>query len=135
MSPNHGPINYKGRTIGILTLTVAQLLIGTIHLMIGLGLLGIKIVNNQGSLSYDIYTIAFGSLILVFAVYIWRGKKAGWIGTLAALLFVIVADSLTVLNLPSIPGIPSFAAPTEIAYSIIVIAYLSLPRVRRKFVG
>lgn len=116
-------------------MTVAQLLIGTIHLMIGLGLLGIKIVNNQGSLSYDIYTIAFGSLILVFAVYIWRGKKAGWIGTLAALLFVIVADSLTVLNLPSIPGIPSFAAPTEIAYSIIVIAYLSLPRVRRKFVG
>ena len=135
MSTKHGPISYKGRTIGILTLTVAQLLIGTIHLLIGLGLLGIKIVNNQGSLAYDIYTIAFGSLILVFAVYIWHGKKAGWIGTFAALLFVIVADSLTVLNLPSIPGIPSFAAPTEIAYSIIVIAYLSLPHVRRKFVG
>src|SRR5208283_3962608 len=131
MSIKHGPISYKGRTIGILTLTVAQLLIGTIHLLIGLGLLGIKIVNNQGSLSYDIYTIAFGSLILVFAVYIWHGKKAGWIGTLAALLFVITADSLTVVHLPSIPGMPWFAAPAGIAYMISGIAYLSLPHVGR----
>ena len=133
VSGKHAPISYKGRSIGILTLTVAQLLIGTIHLLLGLGLLAVEILNNQGSLAYDIYTIAFGSLLLVFAVYIWRGKKAGWIGTYAALLFVIVADTLTVLGLPSIPGIPSFAAPTEIAYSVIVIVYLSLPHVRKKF--
>lgn len=128
-------ISYKGRTIGILALTGAQLLIGTIHLLIGLALLAIEIVNRQGSLAYDIYTIAFGSLIVYFAVFIWRRKKAGRIGTYAVLLFVIVADSLTVLGLPSIPGIPSFAAPTEIAYSLVVIAYLSLPHVRKKFLA
>jgi hypothetical protein len=133
MSFKRGPIGYKGRSIGILTLTVAQLLIGTIHLLVGLALLAVEILNNQGSLAYDVYTVAFGSLVLVFAAFIWQGKKAGWIGTFAVLLFVIVADSLTVLGLPSIPGIPSFAAPTEIAYSIIVIVYLSLPHVRRKF--
>jgi hypothetical protein len=133
MSGKREPISYKGRNLGIITLTVAQLLIGTIHLLIGLGLLAAKMLNNQGSVAYDVYTIAFGSLVLVFAVFIWQGKKAGWIGTYAVLLFVIVADALVVLGLPSIPGIPSFAAPTEIGYSVIVIIYLSLPHVRRKF--
>ncbi len=133
MSSKHPPISYKGRSLGILTLTVAQLLIGTIHLLIGLGLLAVEILNKQGSLAYDVYTVAFGSLILFFANYIWQGKKAGWVGTYGVLLFVILVDSLTVLGLPSIPGIPSFAAPTEIAYSVIVIIYLSLPHVRRKF--
>ena len=79
--------------------------------------------------------IVFGSLTLVFAVFIWRGKKAGWIGTILVSLFVIVADSLTVLDLPSIPGIPKFPAATEIAYSIIVIVYLLQPHVRKKFLG
>ena len=70
---------------------------------------------------------------MVFAVFIWQGKKAGWIGTISVSLFVTAADALTVSNLPSIPGIPKFAAPTEIGYSILVIIYLSLPHVKRKF--
>jgi len=135
MSGKREPITYKGRSLGILTLTVAQVLIGTIHLLIGLGLLANEILNNQGSLAYTVYTVAFGSLVLVFAAYIWRGKKTGWIGTFSVLLFVIVADALTILGLPSIPGLPSFAAPTEIAYSVIVLIYLSLPHVKKEFLG
>jgi hypothetical protein len=111
------------------------MLIGTIHLLIGLTFLAAEILNNQGSIAYDVYTVAFGSLVLFFTIYVWQGKKAGWIGTYTVLLFVIVADTLTVLGLPSIPGIPSFAAPTEIGYSIAVIIYLSLPHVRRKFLA
>ena len=133
MDGKRGPNTYKGRSIGILSLTAAQLLIGTVHLLIGLGLLAVKIWSGQGSIAYDIYTVAFGGLVLVFAAHIWQEKRLGWIGTYAVLLFVIVADTLVVLGLPSIPGIPSFAAPTEIGYSVIVIIYLSLPHVRRKF--
>ena len=76
-------------------------------------------------MAYDVYTFAFGILVLVFARYIWIRKKVGWIGTAAVSVFVTVADVLIVLGLPSIPGIPLFAAPTEIIYSVIIIAYLS----------
>ena len=84
----------------------------------------------QTTIIYDVYTLIFGVLVLVFAVLIWQGKKAGWVGTIAVSLFVIVADSLTVLNLPSIPGIPKSAAFTEIGYSILVVFYLSQRHVR-----
>jgi hypothetical protein len=130
----HPPIEYKGRIFGILALVVAQLFIGVIHAFSGLLLLGFE---NWGALkataAYDFYTLAFGVLILVFTWFIWRGKKAGWIGTVAVLIFVAVVDSLTVLNLPSVPGTPTFPAATEIGYSILVIAYLSTSRVRKKF--
>jgi len=82
---------------------------------------------------YDVYTFVFGLLTLVFAVFIWQGKKMGWLGMIAVSLFVIAADSLTVLNLPSIPGIPKFPAYTEIPYSVLVVYYLSLRHVREKF--
>ena len=64
-----------------------------------------------------------------------KGKKAGWIGTIGVSLFVIVVDSLTLLDLPSIPGIPKFAGFTEIGYSILVIVYLCRVKVRTKFLG
>ncbi|NLF89487.1 hypothetical protein GX563_11785 [Candidatus Bathyarchaeota archaeon] len=38
--------------------------------------------------------------------------------------FVIAADSLTLMNLPSVPGIPKAPAVVEIIYSIIVTGYL-----------
>jgi hypothetical protein len=61
------------------------------------------------------------------------GQKA-WMGWhIAVLTFVIIADTLRVLNLSSIPGIPWLAAPFEISYSLIVIFYLLLPDVRKKF--
>ena len=84
------------------------------------------------TLAYNSYTIVFGLLTLASGVLIWQAKKTGWIVTVASLLFVTVADSLAVANLPTIPGIPTFAAPTEIGYSVIVIIYLLQPKVRRK---
>jgi len=72
-------------------------------------------------------------LVLFFAVLIWRGNKAGWIGMVVVSLFVIAADSLILLDLPSIPGIPKFPAITEIAYSILIVFYLLQSRVRKKF--
>ena len=130
MNTKRSPITYKGRTLGILTLTVAQLLIGTIHVLFGLLLLAAEVSIMQTTIIYDVYTLIFGVLVSVFAVLIWQGKKAGWVGTIAVSLFVIVADSLTVLNLPSIPGIPKSAAFTEIGYSILVVFYLSQRHVR-----
>jgi len=133
MSNKHNPISYKGRSLGILVLTAAQLLIGAIHVFFGLLLLTFEASILQATVAYDVYTVVFGLLVLVFAVFVWQGKKAGWIGTVAVSLFVIVADALTVLNLPSIPGIPKSAALTEIAYSLVVVLYLLQDNVRKKF--
>ena len=133
MATKRIPITYKGRSIGIIVLTSAQLLIGAIHALIGVLLIAFGASILQATEAYNVYTLVFGLLVIVFAVFIWQGKKEGWIGTIAVSLFVTAADALTVSNLPSIPGIPKFAAPTEIGYSILVIIYLSLPHVRRKF--
>ncbi|HTY75430.1 MAG TPA: hypothetical protein VMD05_07690, partial [Candidatus Nanoarchaeia archaeon] len=57
----------------------------------------------------------------------------GWIGTFAVLLFVIAADSLTLLDLPSVPGIPKFACYGEITYSVIIMLYLMQAHVRKKY--
>jgi hypothetical protein len=70
---------------------------------------------------------------VVFAVFIWQGKKLGWVVTVAVSLFVITVDSLTLLNLPSIPGIPKFAGFGEITYSVLVLGYLLQAGVRRKY--
>ena len=127
------PVTYKGRSLGILILTVAQLLIGVVHVISGLLLLAAEIPFMEATIIYDVYTLVFGLLVLVFAVFIWQSKKEGWIGTVAVSTFVIAADSLAVLNLPSIPGIPVFAAYAEIAYSLLVVSYLALDHVRVKF--
>jgi hypothetical protein len=79
-----------------------------------------------------VYTFVFGLLALVFAVFVWRQKKLGWAGTIVVSLFVIAADGLTLLNLPSIPGIPKGPSLTEIAYSVVVVLYLCTD-VRKKF--
>ena len=116
---------YHSRRIGIVALTGAQLLIGCIHVFFGLLLLAYEnIALLQATVTYDVYTIVFGALTVLFAVFIWRGKRTGWIETIAVSVFVIAADSLTLLNLPSIPGIPKFAGGAEIAYSVVIIAYL-----------
>ena len=129
-------ITFKGRSLGIVVLTVAQLIIGAIHAFFGLLLSAFENLSFlPATAAYDIYTFIFGVLILVFAVFIWQGKKAGWIGTIAVSLFVIVADSLTLLDLPSIPGIPKFAGFGEITYSILIIIYLCTRQVRTKYLG
>jgi hypothetical protein len=116
---------YYGRPIGIAALTGAQLLIGSIHVFFGILLIAYEnTASLQAAVAYDVYTTVFGSLTILFAIFIWRGKKAGWIGTISVSIFVIIVDTLTLLDLPSIPGIPKFAGATEIAYSVVIIAYL-----------
>jgi heme A synthase len=129
-------ITYKGRSLGILILVISQLIIGAIHAFFGLLLLAYENLSFLPTTAvYDVYTFIFGILVLVFAVFIWQGKKVGWIGTVAVSLFVIAADSLTLLDLPSIPGIPKFAGFTEIAYSVLVLGYLLQTRIRKKYCG
>ncbi len=134
MSKKPPTILYKGRSIGIVILTVAQLFIGVIHVFFGFLLLAFEnLLFIQATVVYDFYTIIFSVLTMVFAAFIWQGKKSGWVGTVAVSLFVITADSLTLLNLPSIPGIPKFAGFGEITYSVLVLGYLLQAGVRRKY--
>ena len=72
---------------------------------------------------------------MIFAFLIWLGKKSGWVGTIGVGSFVIVVDSLALLDLPSIPGIPKFPAVTEIIYSLFGIFYLSQRNIREKFLA
>ena len=135
MSAKRESILVSGRSLGIAILVAAQLLIGVIHVLFGFLLLASENSFLHATEAYDFYTIAFGMLTMVFAVLFWQAKKAGWVGTVAVSVFVSAADALVLLGLPSIPGIPIFAAPTEIGYSILVIAYLSSAQSRRKFLG
>jgi hypothetical protein len=135
MNNKRSPIVYKGRSLGIVILVASQLLIGVIHVLFGFLLLTSEASIMQATVAYDVYTLVFGMLVLVFGWRVWQGKKAGWVGTVAVSLFVIVADALTVLNLPSIPGIPKSAALTEIAYSLVIVLYLCQNNVRKKFLG
>jgi hypothetical protein len=138
MSNVNTVVNYRGRSLGIIILTAAQLLVGVIHVFFGLwlliaGSLADSAFSAQSPLVYSVYTLVFGLLTLVFAVGIWLRTSWGWIGTFAVSLFVIVADALTLVNLPSIPGIPPSAAGVEIIYSLLVLLYLSQTHVRIKY--
>jgi hypothetical protein len=129
---------FRGRTIGIVILTTLQFAIGAIHVFFGLWLLSSTapfdfFLIEQVSTVYSIYTLVFGVVVLVFAYGIWQGRNWGWNGTFLILGFVIVADALTLLNLPSIPGIPKFAAGAEILYSLLILIYLMQPNVRAKY--
>ena len=141
MSPTHPPVEFKGRSLGVVFLIATQLLVGFVHLIFGFWLMtsppGASAVGIIGSLAasdiYSIYTIIFSVLTLLFAVLLWSQKRWGWVGTFVVLVFVIVADSLTLLDLPSIPGIPKFAGYGEITYSIFVIIFLLQNHVRIKY--
>jgi hypothetical protein len=138
MSSARTPLTYKGRSLGIIVLVAVQLLVGAIHVLFGLWLLSApRIVPLLGQALgpdvYSVYTVAFGVLTLIFTSGIWLERSWGWIGTVAVSIFVIVADSLTLLDLPSIPGIPKFAAVAEIAYGLGVLLYLSQFQVRARY--
>jgi uncharacterized membrane protein (DUF2068 family) len=116
---------------------VLQLLIGVVHVFFGFWLLtaSVSLVPfsaMESNTVYSIYTVAFGFAAAFFAWGIWLQKNWGSYGTIALSLFVIIADSLTVLDLPSIPGIPKFAAGTEILYSLAIIVYLLQMKIRTK---
>jgi len=78
---------------------------------------------------YSMYTVFFGLEALLFAFGLWIRKGWGWFGTVLTLTFVVIADALTLLNLPSISGFPKFAAVGEIVYSVIVLLYFCRLRV------
>jgi hypothetical protein len=51
-------ITFKGRSLGIVVLTSAQLMIGTIHVLFGLSLLAFEnIAFLQTTAVYDIYSL------------------------------------------------------------------------------
>jgi hypothetical protein len=131
------PPTFKGRTLGITTLTILQLLIGAVHVFFGFWLLTANTIkvpfsDMESNTIYNVYTVMFGFAAAILASGIWVQKGWGSHGTIVLSLFVITADSLAVLNLPSIPGIPKFAAGTEILYSLIIIVYLLQTKVRIK---
>ena len=126
---NHRSLpTFAGRSLGITVLVSVQSLVGVIHVLFGLWLLS---ASNSNYL-YSVYTTVFGLTTLFFTLGFWKGKTCGWFGTVATLLFVTVADALTLFNLPSIPGIPRFAAFAEIAYSILLLLYLFQAQARAK---
>jgi hypothetical protein len=139
--PLSRPTAYKGRYIGILILVTAQILIGIIHIGFGVWLLAAPHTvpfagifgTSTGPDVYSVYTVTFSLLTLVFAAAIWMQKRWGWIGTVAVAAFVIVADSLTLLDLPSVPGIPKFAGFGEISYSAILLVYLLQAHIRTAY--
>ena len=133
-------ITYNGRPIGLLVVVVAQLFVGFLHLIFGVWMLSAQatpFTNIVGSTNrpdaYSIYTITFSLLTILFAIPLWIQKRWGWIGTIAVALFVIIVDSLTLLDLPSIPGIPKFAGFGEITYSVGLSLYLLQSRIRAKY--
>ncbi len=119
---------FRGRSLGITALTILQLIVGIIHIFFGLWLLTsletVAETSQMSNIIYDSYTIIFGLLTTIFALGIWLQTKWGFDGTIIISLFVILIDLSTLLDLPSIPGVPKFAAATEIIYSLLVVAYL-----------
>jgi hypothetical protein len=127
MTTNRASVLFKDRNLGVAVVVAAQVLVGIIHVVFGFWLF------SAGPDIYSVYTVIFSLLTLGLAVPLWMQKRWGWVGTVAVLAFVIVADSLTLLNLPSIPGIPKFAGFGEITYSVLVILYLSLSHIRTAY--
>src|SRR4030067_1865044 len=141
MNNDHSPVEDKGRSLSVVFLITVQVLVGFIHVVFGFWLLTATWMPSSvgvfGSSSapdmYSFYAIVFGFLTLLFAVLLWFQKRGGWVGTFAVSVFVVVADSLTLLDLPSIPGIPKVAGYGEITYSILVTLYLFQAHVRTKY--
>ncbi len=126
---------FRGRTLGITAVTALQIFIGIIHIFFGFILLAstqaiIGFSEQAPGTLYNVYTITFGFATAAFAVGIWFYKKWGTLGTIITSLFVTVVDSLTLLNLPSVPGIPKLAAFPEIIYSVFITLYLLQAKIK-----
>jgi hypothetical protein len=127
---------FKGRILGIAVLVAIQLIIGFIHGILGFTMLLVIFSVAAFSITqliYSIYTTTYGLLTLFFAYLVWMSNSLGWIGTVVVSLFVIIADTLTLLSLLTVLGMPEFAAVGEIPYSTIVLGYLLQPHVKAKY--
>ena len=84
MSKKQTPIiTYKGRSLGIVVLTVAQIIIGAIHAFFGLLLLAFENLSFiQASVAYDVYTFVFGVAGYGFCRFYLAGQegRVGWYG-------------------------------------------------------
>ena len=130
-------VTFKGRFLGIAVLTGLQSINGIIHAFFGFVLLLGSYVpfasSSNTPLIFSFYTLIYGLLTILFTYMIWKGKRLGWIGTVAVALFVIIADTLTVFDLLTFLGIVKTAAIGEIPYSLLTIIYLIQNHVRSKF--
>ena len=125
---NSKPITYRGRYLGLSVLVIIQIINGLIHTISGLVLiLGSRIPMTSSTnepLVFSIYTLTFGILTIFFTVLLWKGKRWGWIGTILISFFVIIADTLTILDLVTFLGIIKTAGIGEIPYCMVIIFYL-----------
>ena len=129
MSNFKPPVSFKGKYVGILVITILQLLNGAIHTIIG----GAFLVLNIGVMEYNVYTLFYGALNLVFLYGLWTGKKSGWIGTILVSIFVIVVDVCATLDIQLIPGVPKTVALGEIVISLTILVFLFQPKIRPQF--
>jgi hypothetical protein len=127
--------SFRGRFLGVVVLVVLQLAVGIIHMFFGLVMLSgsLEVSFTSTPVVYSLYTLFYGCLTFTFAYLLWIDKRIGWFGTIAVSLFVIVADTLAVLDLFTGLGIPTTAALGEIPFSIVVIAYLIQSHVRTRY--
>jgi len=130
-------VNIKGRPIGIFAVTIIQALTGVIHTFFGaILLLGSYVPLASSSPSptiFNTYTLVYGTLTTFFAYLFWKGKRIGWIGTIAVTLFVIVVDTLALFDLFNVLGILKSATIGEIIYSLFILLYLIQDHVRLKY--
>jgi len=77
--------------------------------------------------------MAYVLLTLLLTYLIWTDKNFGWIGTIAISSFVILAYTLSVLDLLVVLGIPKLVDFGEILFSVMVIAYLLKPHRRYEY--
>ena len=136
MENSHAVPTFKGRFLGVAVLVAVQILIGVTHVVFGFAALSGSFSVSAVSVTprvYSLYTTTYGLLTLLFSYSVWAGKRLGWVGTVAVSSFVILADTLTVLDLLTALGIPKIAAVGEIPFSILVIAYLLQPHVKTKY--
>ena len=138
---------FRGRFLGIAILVGIQVINGLIHTFSGLVLV-LDILIRMASSSnapfiFGVYNLIYGLLTVFFIYLLWKGRRLGWIGTVAVSLFVIIEDTLTVLNLLNFPAILKTAAFGEIPYStcmharalmhLLITIYLLQNHVRSKY--
>jgi hypothetical protein len=123
------PDSFKGRYPGVFVLVILQFLVGSIHAAIGLGLVFVA----SGELGYNVYTLLYGVVAIIFTYGLWSGKKSGYLGTIIVSILVIVVYVSAFLGLSLIAGVPRAAALGEIMYSLVVMAYLFQPKIIKLF--
>ena len=130
-------VTFRGRFLGISVLAAIQVVNGLIHTFFGsvlvLGVFPPLAASPNAASIYSFYTLIYGVLSLIFACLLWKGKRLGWIGTVAVSSFVIIADTLTMLDLLTFLGIFKAAGMLEIPYSLVTVLYLIQTHVRTKY--